>query len=52
MVFGFCHGEHITGVIVHAECSVRMYTITDIVFLDSMKGEGQGIIDAVVAFLR
>ena len=52
MVFGFCHGEHITGVIVHAECSVHMYTITDIVFLDSMKGEGQGIIDAVVAFLR
>jgi hypothetical protein len=52
MIFGFCRGEHITGVITHAEIRETSYVLHKVTFLDSLKGNGAQSVEAILAFLQ
>jgi hypothetical protein len=52
MIFGFCRGEHITGIIVNSVVNSSAYIIQRLTFLDSLQGDGTRSVDTVLAFLQ
>jgi len=52
MIFGFCMGEHITGIVVNSVITNTTYVISKITFLDSLQGDGTRSVDTVLAFLQ
>jgi hypothetical protein len=52
MIFGFCHGQHITGIITSSELRDNTYILRKLVFLDSLQGDGAQSVEAVLAFLQ
>jgi len=52
MIFGFCHGQHITGIITSSELQDNLYILRKLVFLDSLQGDGSQSVEAIIAFLQ
>ena len=52
MIFGFCHDQHITGIITYSELRDNSYILRKVVFLDSLQGDGSQSVEAIIAFLQ